>query len=83
MAEKKKTIDEITKEKSEKIMDGVGYWASYYRKNPQRFCQEFLNIRLKLFQKILIYMMMQSTNFMYLASRGLKVWLRYIVICRQ
>mgnify|MGYP003290503371 CR=1 FL=1 len=72
MAEKKKTIEELQKEKSEKIMDGIGYWASYYRKNPHRFCQEFLNIRLKLFQKILIYMMMQSTNFMYLASRGYK-----------
>lgn len=66
----KKTVQELEKEKSERVMDGIGYWASYYRKNPQRFVAEFLNVKLKLFQKILIYMMMISTNFMYLASRG-------------
>ena len=65
-----KTIKEVYKDKSERLMEGVGYWASYYRKNPQRFVAEYLNIQLKLFQKILIYMMMVSTNFMYIASRG-------------
>lgn len=75
-ATKKKTISEIRKEKSERLMDGIGYWASFYRKNPQRFVKEFLNINLKLFQKILIYMMMVSTNFLYIASRGSgKTWL--------
>ena len=72
----KKTIAEVQQEKSERLMDGIAYWAAFYRKNPQRFCAEFLNIQLKLFQKILIYMMMVSTNFMYLASRGQgKSWL--------
>lgn len=73
---KKKTMSEVQKEKSERLMDGIGYWASFYRKNPQRFVKEFLNIQLKLFQKILIYMMMTSTNFLYIASRGSgKTWL--------
>lgn len=73
---KKKTIQEVYKEKSERLMEGVAYWASFYRKNPQRFVKEYLNIKLKLFQKILIYMMMVSTNFMYIASRGSgKTWL--------
>lgn len=72
----KKSIQEVYKEKSERLMDGVAYWASFYRKNPQRFVKEYLNIKLKLFQKILIYMMMVSTNFMYIASRGSgKTWL--------
>lgn len=72
----KKTLSEIQQEKSDRLMDGIAYWASFYRKNPQRFCVDFLNIPLKLFQKILIYMMMASTNFMYLASRGQgKSWL--------
>ena len=66
----KKTLNDVYKEKSEKLMDGIGYWASFYRKNPQRFVLEYLNIKLRLFQKILIYMMMISTNFMYIASRG-------------
>lgn len=72
----KKTLNDVYKEKSERLMDGVGYWASFYRKNPQRFVNEYLNIKLRLFQKILIYMMMVSTNFMYIASRGSgKTWL--------
>ena len=76
MASNKKTISEVQKEKSERLMDGIGYWAAFYRKNPQRFVKEFLNMNLKLFQKILIYMMMVSTNFLYIASRGSgKTWL--------
>ena len=47
----KKTVNEVQKEKSERLMEGIGYWASFYRKNPQRFVKEFLNIHLKLFQK--------------------------------
>ena len=72
----KKTVQDVYKEKSERLMDGIGYWAAYYRKNPQRLVKDYLNINLKLFQKILIYMMMISTNFMYIASRGQgKTWL--------
>ena len=72
----KKTITEVAHEKSEKLLEGIGFWASYYRCNPHRFVKEYLNITLKLFQKILIFMMMVSTNFMYLASRGQgKSWL--------
>ncbi len=66
----KKTLTEVVQEKSERLMEGVAYWGAYYRCNPQRFVKEYLNIPLKLFQKILIYMMMHSTNFMYTASRG-------------
>ena len=72
----KKTISEVAHEKSEKLLEGIGFWASYYRCNPHRFVKEYLNIQLKLFQKIIIFMMMVSTNFMYLASRGQgKSWL--------
>lgn len=74
--DKKKSLQEVYHEKSERVLEGVAYWASFYRKNPQRFVLEYLNVKLKLFQKILIYMMMISTNFMYIASRGSgKTWL--------
>ena len=69
-AKKKQTLQDVQRSKSERIMEGVAYWAAFYRKNPQRFVAEYLNIELRLFQKILIYMMMVSTNFMYIASRG-------------
>lgn len=76
MGEKKKTLQDLYQEKSTRLMEGVAYWGSFYRSNPQRFVKDYLNISLKVFQKILIYMMMASTNFMYIASRGSgKTWL--------
>lgn len=66
----KKSLQEVYQEKSERMMEGIGYWASFYRKNPQRFVKEYLNINLKLFQKILIYCMINNYYFMYIASRG-------------
>lgn len=66
----KKSDKEIANDKAERIMNGVNIWASFYRANPQRFCADYLNINLKLFQKILIYMMFWSNYFMYIASRG-------------
>lgn len=68
--ENKKSVTELAQEKSERRMEGVAYWASFYRENPQRFVKEYLNITLKWFQKILIFMAMWCTNFMYCASRG-------------
>ena len=67
---KKKTTQEVYQEKADKLMNGVAYWAAFYRANPQRFVKDYLNVSLKLFQKILIYMMMCSTHFVYLAARG-------------
>lgn len=70
------------KSKSERLMDGIGIWASYYRSNPHRFVKEYLGINLKLFQVILIYMMMHNHYFMYLASRGQgKTWLTAVFCC--
>jgi len=66
----KKSEKQLANEKSERIMQGVAYWAAFYRCNPQRFAKDYLNINLKLFQKILLYMMMFCNFFMYLAARG-------------
>lgn len=66
----KKSEKEIANEKSERIMNGIAVWTSFYRNNPQRFVKDYLNVHLKLFQKILIYMMMLSNYFMYVAARG-------------
>jgi len=75
-AVKKKSAQEVYQEKTEKLMNGVAYWAAFYRCNPQRFVADYLNIQLKLFQKILIFMMIVSTHFCYIASRGQgKTWL--------
>ncbi len=70
------TTKEVANEKAKRMMNGVAYWGAFYRKNPQRFCKDYLNVHLKLFQKILLYAMMMNNYFMFCASRGLgKTWL--------
>lgn len=70
MNTKKMSDKEVANEKSKRIMDGVAAWTSYFRANPQRFVKEYLNVDLKLFQKILIYAMMHFYYIMYIAARG-------------
>ncbi|MED4883896.1 terminase large subunit domain-containing protein [Bacillus smithii] len=59
-----------TQTKSERLMEGIGIWASYYRANPHKFVKEYLGIQLKLFQVFLLFAMNVCHYFMYLASRG-------------
>lgn len=70
IVENKKNIKEVEREKSQKIMETVAWRAGYYRENPQRFCTDILNIKLKWFQAILLWAMMHNNFFMYLAARG-------------
>ena len=74
--QQKKSEKQLANEKSERIMQGVSYWAAFFRLNPHRFAKEYLNINLKLFQKILLYEMMRNNFSIYIASRGQgKTWL--------
>ena len=77
---KKRKID-LSKDRSTTLLEGVKLWASYWRSNPHRFAEDYLNIKLKLFQKILIFMMMQSNYFMFLASRSLGKTFLVAVFC--
>ena len=71
MARNKRTDREIQQDKTETIMNIVAERCSYYRANPQRFVEEFLGIKLKLFQKILIWAMMVYDAFYFVAARGI------------
>lgn len=64
-----KTIQEIEQSKSEKIMNTIAMKAAYYRSNPHRAC-ELINVRLKWFQKIILWAMFYFNYSMYFASRG-------------
>lgn len=65
--------------KSERLLDGVDAWTSFYRANPHRFVRDYFGIELKLFQQILLYAMMHNYFFVYIASRGQgKTWLTAI-----
>lgn len=70
MAVHKLSQQEVANQKAQRIMNGIAVWCSFYRANPHRFCKDYLNVHLKLFQKILLFMMNISTHFMYIASRG-------------
>ena len=54
-----------------KIMEGAALWGAFYRNNPDKFVEEYLHIKLKLFQRILIVMMFWSTTFVMIACRGI------------
>ena len=67
----KRNAGNISVLESQSRRKALGKMVAYYRANPHRFVTEWLQINLKLFQKILIYMMCASTHFMLIASRGL------------
>lgn len=72
----------MTPDKRRRIMDGVDAWASFYRANPQRFAEDYLGLHLRLFQKILLFMMNVSDFFCYIAARGQgKTWLLAVFCC--
>ena len=52
-------------------MEGAAYWGAYYRANPDKFCNDYLHIHLRTFQKFLLTMMFWSTTFVLIACRGL------------
>lgn len=84
MSPRKKSDTQIEKDKTSKIMQIVAERASFYRANPQRFCQDYLNVNLKLFQKILIWAMMHNDVFYFIACRGIgKTYLTSLfAVCR-
>jgi hypothetical protein len=70
LSREKLTDKEVANTKSEKIMNTVAKRTSFYRANPQRFAKDYLNLNLKLFQQILLYLMVRSTGFCFIAARG-------------
>ena len=56
--------------KSERLMNGVATWTSYYRLYPHVFVKDYLGVDLKLFQTIILYFMMHDNYVMYIAARG-------------
>lgn len=66
----RQTDSEIKREKQKRIMNGVAIWASFYRANPHRFARDYLGLKLKRFQQIILNEMFRKVNSIYLASRG-------------
>ena len=70
----------LLEKREENMMKRVSYW----RKNPHKFIDEYLGIKLHLFQKFLIYMMDKYPRFMFIGARGVgKSWLIAVYcVCR-
>lgn len=66
---------------SEKMYKQVYKWTAFYRKYPFRYVEDCMNIKLKIFQKIMLYIMFNYNFVCFLASRGLgKSWLTSVLI---
>lgn len=57
--------------KSERFFNQLKLWVQYWRNNPHRFCEDVLNIRLKLFQKIVLCAMNDNSKTVMITCRGL------------
>lgn len=66
----RQTEKEIEERKVAKVMGIVAERAAFYRANPHRLAKDYLNINLKMFQQLILWLMFYDTNFMYLAARG-------------
>lgn len=72
----------IRNDRQAKILEGVAIWASYYRSNIHRFAEDYLHVKLKLFQIILLTMMDRCIIFVFIACRGLgKSFLSAVFCC--
>ncbi len=68
--------------RAEKIMQGAAIYCAFYRANPHRFAKDYLHLDLRLFQKIVINMMIRSTNTVFIGARGIgKSYLSAIFCC--
>lgn len=60
-----------TSTRRQRILEGVDEWAAFYRANPHRFAKDYLNLDLRLFQKILLVMMNMHNTFVFIGARGI------------
>jgi len=62
-------------------MDNLMKWIGYYRCNIHRFVEDYFNVRLKTFQKIIIKMMDSNMFFLFWAARGIGKTFLIAVYC--
>ena len=68
----------------ERLLEGMAIWAGYYRENLDIFVIEYLQIKLKVFQRILIVWMNRCVYFCFIAARGMgKTFLIAIFCCAR
>lgn len=61
------TLDSEFKKK----MSNIIKWVSFYREYIDVFVEDYIGVKLKLFQKIILVMMDKNLYFLFLAARGI------------
>jgi len=79
--ETKQTDAEVKKQDREQGLDNVAIWTSFYRANPHRFARDYLGLKLKKFQQIILNEMFRKVNSIYLASRGIGKTFLLAIFC--
>ena len=60
----------------------IALFTSYYRQNIQKFAEDYLGLRLKRFQKFLLYMIHNHLYTLLVMTRGIgKSWLIGVYAC--
>ena len=75
------TDAELQAANERKMMETVARRASFYRANPHRFAKDYLHLDLYIFQQIILVLISLSTNFLFLASRGIGKTFILAVFC--
>lgn len=71
-----------TMTRAERIQEGAAYYVGVYRRNPHLYARDYLRLRLKLFQKILIIMMNYCANIVFIGARGIgKTFISAVYCC--
>lgn len=74
--------DGLSPNKRERLDEGVKIWVSFYRQNIHRFVADYLEIQLKPFQVVLLYMIERNLKSCLITTRGLgKSWLIALYCC--
>lgn len=62
----------LVKNRTQRVIEGMAYWGSYYRENIDIFVKEYLQFDfLRWFQIYLLVMMDRSRTFLWIAARGM------------
>lgn len=66
------------------LLEQVALWAAFYRANPHRWVMDFLHVKLRLFQMIVLYMMDLAATSVFIGARGIgKTFLAAILCCHR
>ena len=79
-----KTVDRdnLSRSSRDNYIEGLHIWVAYWRCNIHRFALDFLGLKLKPFQILLLYLMHVNNFVMVIAARGLgKSFLIAIYCC--